>query len=180
MPYRTLNNVIDGVVLTFDNITERKAIELALINSEHRYKRLFDYCPLAIWVENFAEIENQLTQLRAQGILDLKAYLIEQIDFLETLMTLTQFEQLNTAALRLFNASNYDELLLNMPRLLNQNNTDNFIAQLMAIWEQKPALQLNYNSHDYQGKPLSFSVDWTIAKHLNKLDYSNTISVLRP
>jgi two-component system CheB/CheR fusion protein len=41
-PYRTLTNVIDGVVITFVDITERKSISDALQASETRYRMLFE------------------------------------------------------------------------------------------------------------------------------------------
>ncbi|MCY7399082.1 MAG: PAS domain-containing protein [Sphingomonas bacterium] len=41
-PYRTIENVIDGVVLTFMDITAREASTLALRESEVRYRSLFE------------------------------------------------------------------------------------------------------------------------------------------
>ena len=42
-PYRTVDNVIDGVVLTFVNISDRQAADNALRASEANFRRLFDY-----------------------------------------------------------------------------------------------------------------------------------------
>lgn len=42
-PYRTVDNVIDGVVLTFIDITERQAAEDAVRTSEMKYRMLFDF-----------------------------------------------------------------------------------------------------------------------------------------
>ncbi len=49
-PYRTTANVIDGVVLTFEDCTERTTVQAALKESEFRYRKLFDMSsdPLAI------------------------------------------------------------------------------------------------------------------------------------
>jgi two-component system CheB/CheR fusion protein len=42
-PYRTVDNVIDGVVLTFVDITARQAADAALHASEAKFRLLFDY-----------------------------------------------------------------------------------------------------------------------------------------
>ena len=42
-PYRSISNVIDGVVLTFVDITERQAAAEALRASEEKYRMLFDF-----------------------------------------------------------------------------------------------------------------------------------------
>ena len=49
-PYRTTNNVIDGVVLTFDNITERKIIEQQRQLSEFRAQAALKMLPANITV----------------------------------------------------------------------------------------------------------------------------------
>ncbi len=40
-PYRTINNVIDGVVVTFEDISVRKKVDKALNDSEQLYRMLF-------------------------------------------------------------------------------------------------------------------------------------------
>ena len=42
-PYRTIDNVIDGVVMTFVDMTERQAADQAVRASEAKFRMLFDY-----------------------------------------------------------------------------------------------------------------------------------------
>jgi two-component system CheB/CheR fusion protein len=57
-PYRTIDNVIDGVVMTFVEITDRKAYEVRLAEREQRFRALVDASSQIVWTTNAAgEIE---------------------------------------------------------------------------------------------------------------------------
>jgi two-component system CheB/CheR fusion protein len=47
-PYRTLENVIEGAVLTFVEITKQKAIQMALHDSEEKLRLLFESLPVGV------------------------------------------------------------------------------------------------------------------------------------
>lgn len=49
-PYRTTNNMIDGVVLTFTDISVQKDVQAALEQSEERFRSLAELSPYAIFV----------------------------------------------------------------------------------------------------------------------------------
>ena len=60
LPYRTEEDRIGGVVLTFVDISTRKEVELALRTSEERYRRLFNsidegFCVLELIFNNAYE-----------------------------------------------------------------------------------------------------------------------------
>ncbi|MGD9725888.1 MAG: CheR family methyltransferase [Nitrospiraceae bacterium] len=48
IPYRTIENVIDGAVLTFTNITEMKKLEQSFMESESRLQTLFAHMPVMV------------------------------------------------------------------------------------------------------------------------------------
>ncbi|MDY0104384.1 MAG: CheR family methyltransferase [Lentimicrobium sp.] len=52
MPYRTLENVVKGVVITYVDITERKKFETALSQSAERYQQIFDDAPNSIIIHD--------------------------------------------------------------------------------------------------------------------------------
>ncbi len=49
-PYRTTQNTIDGVVITFVEITERKQAEEAVLYSNARFQALFDASPVGMYL----------------------------------------------------------------------------------------------------------------------------------
>ncbi len=69
-PYRTLENVIEGVVLTFVDITEQKKSQTALVESEERLRTLFEILPVGVSV---LDAENRMVYVNPalEKILDI-------------------------------------------------------------------------------------------------------------
>jgi two-component system CheB/CheR fusion protein len=51
-PYRSVNNVIEGVVITFVDITERRKADDARRDSEARFQTIADNIPILCWMAN--------------------------------------------------------------------------------------------------------------------------------
>ncbi len=64
-PYRTVANVIDGVVITFDDISERKQHEQILEESEARYRMLVENWPFCI---HEIDLEGRLVSMNSAGL----------------------------------------------------------------------------------------------------------------
>ena len=58
MPYRTLDDVVDGVVITFTDVTEAKRVEARLRDSRERFATLLANLPgaIALFDENGVEV----------------------------------------------------------------------------------------------------------------------------
>ena len=50
LPYRTRQNVIEGVVITFVDITDRRKAEMELQKSNERYRRVGELIPFGVWI----------------------------------------------------------------------------------------------------------------------------------
>jgi len=56
LPYRTLENVIEGAVITFVDMTKAKNVQMALGESEEKYRNLFTYSPDAVFVNHLEDV----------------------------------------------------------------------------------------------------------------------------
>ncbi len=63
-PYRTLDNVIDGVVITFSDITEHKILTRKAVESEEKWRGVVENAPLGI----FFESEGQFIYINPYGL----------------------------------------------------------------------------------------------------------------
>ena len=177
-PYRTNRNVIDGVILSFEDISVRNNLELALIASEKRYKSLFSYSPMVIWEEDCSGLVLALQALRANGVSDLEDYLIKNPDELNRLLKTKRILEINSAALSLFKAFNKDDFMLALPELLIQQSKEPFKQQLQAIWQQQSRVNLAFNCLDAQGNVLKLTLTWIVPSELNTLNYNNVIAAV--
>jgi len=180
LPYRTTNNVIAGVVISFENISLRKKAEQAVIDSEKRYKSLFDFSPAPMLENDFSDVEQSLHELRRQGITDLSEYLAKHPEVVLELSQLVHILHINNAAVRLFKADNKEKLLLGVPELFIRCWTQSFITQLQAIWDRNGKISFDCQCNDLQGNPLALSVQWVVPSYDDQLNYANAIMVLTP
>ena len=68
MPYRTVNNVIDGVTITFYDITTQKQTEEAVRISEQKYKQLADLLGFGV---GYYSVDGKLLYFNEQAIKNL-------------------------------------------------------------------------------------------------------------
>ncbi len=174
-PYRTANNVIDGVVLSFEDISVRKQTELALFNSEKRYKALFDYSPIPIWEEDCSGLAQSLQQLREQGIIDLGDYLAKNPEEGLKLFKSRRILAINHAALSLFNVVNKEELMLKLPQILTGISAELPHQPLLAVWAQPAKFTLEFDYRAPLGQLLPLCLTWTVQSEQGQLSYANVI-----
>jgi signal transduction histidine kinase len=97
--------------LVLTDITERKAAENALRESERRYRQLFEFVPVAIWRIDLRGIAELMDGLRAEGVTDFGDYLDRQPEALDRMMDMLIAVDVNESAVKMFAANDRSELL---------------------------------------------------------------------
>jgi signal transduction histidine kinase len=92
------------------DITSRKKTEIALRDSEQRYRHLFHYMPIALWQLDARGLMELFKELRQEGVADFGAYLDQHPEFLHRAMDSLLVEEVNERTLRMFGVRDVSEL----------------------------------------------------------------------
>lgn len=178
LPYRTANNVIAGVVISFEDITNIKETESSLRDSEQRYKSLFDNCPFTILEVDASGLVEYIKSHNLRTFKQLESHLKKTDLAHENIKNLIQVLNINNSGVLLFDESNKESLLKNLPNLIDTRTY--LLNHMHAIIEHKPNIIFNSKIHTVSQKTLECQITITIPKIKAVFHSVNTILVLIP
>lgn len=73
--------------------------------------RIFDLSPMPMWIQDYSGVKKIFEQWNAQGILDIRAYLLEDPSRLLPALATIKTLMVNRSTLKLYEANNLDEIL---------------------------------------------------------------------
>ncbi|QEL26927.1 PAS domain S-box protein (plasmid) [Bosea sp. F3-2] len=121
-----------GVLETHTDITDRQAAHAALVQSERRYRRMFDASRIGVVQEDWTEIR---AELRALGLSDsaaLGAHLAGHPEFVERARRLAKIVDVNPAFLAMVAAGSSSRFLESVDEILSETDRT-FTAALAAF-----------------------------------------------
>lgn len=125
-------------IVGFVDMSARKEADLALRQSEHRYRDLFHHLPIALWQCDTSGLVTLLGDLRASGVTDLSAHLDAHPDFLLRCMQVVTIQEVNAETVRLCGASSSDEFVGSTPWDYWKDNSGTFRRAIEARFAGRP------------------------------------------
>jgi diguanylate cyclase (GGDEF)-like protein/PAS domain S-box-containing protein len=171
--YDSSQNFAGTFALFYDN-TERKQVEVALRDSRSRYQTLFDHSPIAIWEEDFSRIKRLVDSWRKEGIEDIREYLLQNPDKVETCRQLLRVLDVNQAVLQEFQYTEKAEFMAHVNKMIFNGPKDIFIAEMAAIAEGKMSFEMEGPNDIRNGVVRHHAVRWTAAPGYEQ-DYRRVI-----
>jgi PAS domain S-box-containing protein len=162
------------VVTAHENITERNQAEQALLESEQRYHELFENSPVAIWEEDFSELKRHLDSLKQQDVQDFRSYFQSHPEEVIACAGMIRVNDVNTAALRLYEAGSKQELIEETMRVLSQGEQEHNLEDFAAIAENRTGNSWEGSDETLPGRPIEISLTWSVAPGYEH-DYSKVI-----
>ncbi len=137
-------------VILFLDITERKEIQNRILESEQRYRQLFNESPIALFEEDFTDVLSELDILKSKGIHNIKDYFDLHPDVVKKYTEMVKIIDVNNAALALHEVADKKQLLGSLDKIFTQDSLEVFKEELIAIAEGK-----TYFESEAQVKTLS-------------------------
>jgi signal transduction histidine kinase len=97
-------------VVYIRDITIRRQAELALKDSEEKYRSLFDDSPISLWEVDNTHLKQYIDNLKAQGITDFDEYFNDNPEDFRRAVRLSKMVRWNQAFLDIFEADNISDL----------------------------------------------------------------------
>ena len=115
------------------DITERKRSEEALLDSEQRFRGLFQESPVPVWEEDFSAVRERFTALAAQGVGDWPAYFAANPEEAQAIAALVRIVDVNHTSLDFFGVASKEQLVLELPQFFTEDSYPVFRAELAAL-----------------------------------------------
>jgi two-component system CheB/CheR fusion protein len=174
LPYRTSNNVVDGVVISFNTMTERKQTEKAHRESEQRYKSLFDSSPFSILELDLSKVRSYINTHQLTSSSAIKKRFTKVPHESKLILAKMKLLNMNNSALALLTIGHEESIIDKFSEQLMNN--DEIISKLL-LFIAKQETRISFPSSLVRNKEsdLKYLLTWIIPTVNNKLNYSNTI-----
>ncbi|MCD4654883.1 PAS domain S-box protein [bacterium] len=156
------------------DITERKQAEEKLIDSEERYRNLFEENPLSLWEEDWSEVKKFLDELQNKGITVSKKYFDENPIIFSECISLLKISNINKATLDLLGYKTKKELIHNIHAINNEKTIETLKRGLPVIAEGKRSFIEETEFITADGKTIQVISNYKLVENYKKSICSTT------
>lgn len=157
-----------------EDITDRKIAERALQTSEIRFRTLFDNAPVSLWEEDFSELKRSLDSLKESGVEDIRAFLINDIQELESLFNSVRVLSVNKTTLSLYRAVSILQLMRAANAVSDPESGPAHVETIRNIWEGKTAYDTETVIRTLTGEKRHVILRWRVVPGFEE-DYSKVL-----
>ncbi|MES1167582.1 MAG: hypothetical protein ABUL61_00290, partial [Oleiharenicola lentus] len=125
------------VQLAHTDVSEIRAAEVALRDSEERYRLLFEQSPLAIIEYDYMPLVGWFAELRAQGVTELQDYFEKNPDQKAAAIQRIPLVDINQAVVRLVGAMSKQEVLEKLPQIYTDSIMAARVDNAVRVWNNQ-------------------------------------------
>jgi PAS domain S-box-containing protein len=161
LPLKGERGRILGIIGLVYDITERKTMEAALVESEQRYRTLFEESPIALMVEDFSAAKAELDLMARMGVESLREHLAANPADVKRLIGKVKLVDANRALVRLLEASGKGELN-SLYQILSEEALAGFVDRFVALAEGRGEFETETVNKTLTGKLIPVVVRYIV------------------
>jgi PAS domain S-box-containing protein len=105
-----------------------------LLDSEERYRLVFEHSPVSIWEEDFSAVKNLFDDLKKQGVTDIEAHFDRHPETVQYCAESAKIIDVNRATLAMHGAKDKQELMTGLIQTFTPESFDTFRRELVSLW----------------------------------------------
>lgn len=123
------------------------------------FEHLFDYAPISLWLEDYSALKTLFDTWRAQGVVDLRAYLYQAPERAQQCARCYQVLRVNRKTLQVFAAESQQELLGRLHDVFRDDMFEPMVTELCHLWDG--TLEFSSQSVNYalDGRRMNVRID---------------------
>jgi diguanylate cyclase (GGDEF)-like protein len=119
---------------------------------------IFNLAPVAMWIEDFSQVDQQFKIWRAEGVKDIRAFLKQDLSRVALCSSKIRVLKVNDKTLQLFEARNFDHLLSNLHLVFRDDMLESHIQELAALWDGEKTFSSNAVNYTLGGRRLDIQL----------------------
>lgn len=123
---------------------------------------LFHMAPISLWLEDYSGVRAQLDGWRAEGVTDLRAFLLEDLDRVTHCAALIRVIDVNERTLELYEAPDRFRLLGSLERVFRGDMLTVYAEELVQLFEGSPTFSSQTVNYTLSGRRLDILLNGTI------------------
>ncbi|RWX79054.1 sensor domain-containing diguanylate cyclase [Neorhizobium lilium] len=119
---------------------------------------VFNLAPIAMWIEDFSEVNNLFNAWKAEGVTDIRSFLREETSRVVQCSRLIRIDEVNRKTLELFEADDIEHLRTNISRVFRDDMLEPHINELAELFDGKLSFSTPTVNYSLTGRRLDIQL----------------------
>jgi len=126
------------------------------------FEEMFELAPVSLWLEDYSGLRALFERWRAEGVVDLRAYLNAERSRVDDCSKQLQIVRVNRRTLELYGARDTQQLVDNLEQVFRDAMLDQHIEELVALWDGKLTFRSQTVNYSLDRKKLDIVVHGSV------------------